>query len=271
MRKAYFINIILIAVILIFHVPLNANDEEMEMNYKKLFSVNFNERAEAVNYFYELKKDKLDEKYIKALIDLFRREAKQFKAFAEFVQKGGTADTLPKEIAYWNSKESGLYHLYLCRLVSKSEDKSLLNLILENCADPVTMSNCGEDAVEPVVNALKTSKSSEGRTSRIDMLGEMLKPKVSGYVASGNTRNKIKELLVQLVKDNDRYVRSASVRALGDSRDKDVIPMLENIAKNDPYSVVVKDPSGKEVKRYPVRERAEEALQKLKAKEPGKK
>ncbi len=270
MQKEKFIYFILIFLVLMFYAPLNANDTfngdaEIEVNYRRLFSSNFTERADAVEYFYGLKKDKLDERYMKALIGLFKREVEQLKKFNDFLQKGGTAATLPKEIAYWNNRRAGLYHLYLCGLVSKSGDKSLLNLILKNCGDPESIANLGEDAVEPVLDALKTSKSTEGKTSRIDMLGEMLKPKLSGYVASGNTRKKIKELLIQYTKDGDRYVRLASIKALGESQDKDIIPIIDDVAKNDPYFYEKKDESTGNIERvYPVRMTAKEVLEKLK-------
>jgi len=256
-KKVLFVNFMWILIILIFHISFNANetygeDLEMEMYYKKLSSEKFEERNEAVEYFYELKDEKLDEKYMKALVDLFKREVEQLKKFNDFGQKGGTAATLPKEIAYWNSRRAGLYHLYLCGLASKSGDKSLLNLVIRNCGDPESIANLGEDAVEPVLDALRTSQSPHGKFSRIRMLGEMLKPKASGYVASGNTRNRIKELVIQYVKDSDRYVRSGSVQALGESQDKDVIPIIDDVAKNDPYFYEKRDEStGNIEKVYP--------------------
>lgn len=273
MKKGFFVNFIWIFIILIFHISFYANeaygkDVEMEMYYEKLSSEKFEERNGAVEYFYELKDEKLEEKYMKALIDLIKREVEQIEKFNDFLQKGGTADTLPKEIAYRNSREIGLYHLYLCRLVSLSGDKALLNLVLRNCGDPESIANLGEDAVEPVLDALRTSQSPHGKFSRIGMLGEMLKPKASGYVARGNTRNKIKELVIQYVKDSDRYVRSASVQALGASQDKDVFPIIDDVAKNDPYFYEKKDErTGNIEKVYPVRMTAKEILEKLKARD----
>lgn len=62
--------------------------------------------------------------------------------------------------------------------------------------------------------------------------------------------------------------------ALGDSGDKDFIPVLEKIAESDPYRVerdpiagVDKDvPPGKKVTGYPVRNAAKRALEKLRGK-----
>jgi len=65
------------------------------------------------------------------------------------------------------------------------------------------------------------------------------------------------------------------VKSLGDSGDRDFIPVLEKVAESDPYKVerdpipgVDKDvPPGKKVIRYPVRNDAKKALEKLKGKE----
>lgn len=263
--------------IFLSHVYVYSNetsqtDSEMEMNYKRLLSPNFEHRVDAVDYFYGLKKDIFDKKYREALIDLFKSEEGRKQKVMNFFNTGGTADKLPKDIAYVNSRPYGLYYLYLCRLVSKFGDKSLLNLVLNSCADPESISNFGKDAIEPIVMTLNTSKDTQGKASRIYMLGEMLKPKEKGYVASGETRKKIKELLIQFVKDTDQYVRSASVQALGESQDKDVIPIIDNVAKNDPYFFESKDKTtGKIEQVYPVRKKAKEVLEELKAKESGKK
>jgi len=245
---------------------------EMEMNYRKLLSAEFKDRIDAVHYFYKLRNDSLDKQYVAALVDLFKIEERNKQKVKDFFSGGGTSAKLPKDIAYVNTRPYGLYYLYLCRLISKSADKSLLNLVLRSCMDPESISNFGEDAVEPVVNALKASENPEGKASRIMVLGEMLKAKKTGYVARGDTRNKIKGLLIQFVKDNDRYVRSASVQALGASRDKDVIPIIDDVAKNDPYFYEKKDEStGKTEKVYPVRMKAKEVLENLKKTESEKK
>lgn len=276
MKKALFVNLLWI-FLLLFHGLLNANDAsdkdvEMENNYKKLFSPTFEERKSAVEYFHELRKDKLDEKYMKALIDLFKREAEQFKIFADYVQKGGTGDKLPKNIAYINSESYGMYHIYLCRLVSKSRDRSLLKLILKSCGEPEVLMNFGDEAAESLIDALASPGNPGGKITIIQALEEMLKPKEKGYMASGAIRKKIIQTMLQETKDSNRFVRSVSVKALGESDDKDVIPILEDISKNDPYHFEKMDESSKRMKTiYPVRESAKEALEKLKAKESEKK
>jgi hypothetical protein len=273
MKKAFFVNFIWIFIILIFHISFYANeaygkDVEMEMYYKRLSSEKFEERNEAVHFFYEPEIEDLGSPIMKALIDLFRMEEEKNAKVKDFFKKGGTADKLPNDIAYVNSRPYGLYYLYLCRLASKSKDKSLLDLLLRSCWDPEAITNFGDDAVEPVINALKKPGNPGGRITVIQILGEMLKPKETGYVAGGEIRNRIKEVLIQETKDGDRYVRSTAVRVLGDSRDKDVIPIIDDVAKNDPYFYEKKDEStGNIEKFYPVRMTAKEIAEKLKAKD----
>jgi HEAT repeat protein len=224
-----------------------------------------------VRFFYELRKEDLSQQYIKALIDLFKMEDEKYKIFNDFFEKGGTADKLPNDIAYINSEAYGMYHTYLCRLISKSNDRSLLNLVLKSCWDPKALVNFGNDAVDPVINVLKSSRSSVGKIVAMEVLGEMLTPKETGYVASGDTRSRIKDILIQTTKDSDQYVRSSAIKALGQSEDKDIIPLLEDIAKNDPYCFEEKDPSGKKVTRCPVRSDAQKVIEQIKGKRPGRK
>ncbi len=245
--------------------------DKIEENYKKLNSKDFRERSEAAHFFSELKRGEIPEKVFKSTVQLFNEELGREKKKEAFFREGGIADNLPLDIAYTNSEAYGMYHGYLCEIMGKSGDKTLLPLLVGHCLEARVLNNFGEAAVEPVLNVLETVNNPGQKMSAIFVLTEMLKMKDEGYTAKGKTRRNIIDALVKTSKDSNRYVRLVSVKALGESQDKDVIPILENIAKNDPYSVVVKDPSGKEVKRYPVREDAEKALQKLKAKESEKK
>jgi len=245
---------------------------QIEDNYIRLKSEDFEKRYKAVYFFSKLKKEEIPEEIFKAIIDLFKKEVDREKIKEEFFRRGGVAENLPKDIAYINSEEYGMYHGYLCNLVGKTGDKNLLPLLVEYCLRKEVLINFGDLGVDSVINVLKTSNNPDRKVSAIRVLGEMLKPKETGYVASAETRNRIEEALIQTTKDSDRYIRSAAVSALGDSGNKSVIPILEDIAKNDPYHFERKDKTSEKVETiYPVRERAEEALQKLKAKEFEKK
>ena len=242
-----------------------------EMYYQNILSPDFDRRDHALYFFNHFKKEEINKKTMNAFIDLFKSEIKQSKIFADFVGKGGTIDKLPKDITYLNSEDYGLYHDYLCRIVGKSGDRNILQALVERCPMPEVLVNFGDDAVEPVITALKSTENPSGKMNALFVLDEMLKPKKEGYVASGEMRNKIKKALIQATLDKDRHVKSVSVKALGNSEDDDVIPILESITKNDPDHFFDKDIStGRKITRYPVREEAEEALKKIKEKKPRK-
>lgn len=238
--------------------------KQIKDNDQNLKSEDFKQRGEAVYFFTKIRWAELPPNVIKSIKDLFKKEVEQRKLFDDFVMRGGTAENLPKDIAYINSKEYGTYHGYLCELCGRSGDKDLLPLLVQYCLEPKIIIKYGDSAVGQVINVLKTSNNSIRRMSAVFVLNEMLKQKDEGYTAKGKTRRNIIDALVQASRDGNRYVRSVSVEALGESQDEDVIPILENIAKTDPFYLIDKGPSGEEVRKYPVREDAKKALEKLK-------
>jgi HEAT repeat protein len=238
-----------------------------EIYYQKLFSSEFNERDHAIYFFSQFRKEELNEKTVNAIVELFKSEINQSKKFADFVRKGGIADNLPKDIAYLNSEAYGMHHVYLCKLVGQSTDKNLLPLLIKYCPMPEVLVNFGDDVVEPFINELKSASNPSEKMNAIFILSELLKPKKEGYAARGEIRNKIKTALIQTTLDQNKYVKLVSVKALGDSEDEDVIPILEKIAQNDLERFENKDRITGEMKmRYPVREEAEKALKKIKEK-----
>lgn len=249
-------------------------EKKIEENYQKLHSSDFMKRYDALHFFSNLKKEKLPEKVFKTVADLLKTEIEGIKKVNEFFAKGGVAENLPKDIDYINSEAYGMYSGYLCEIAGKSRNKSLLPLLVEYCMEPKVLINFGDAAVEPVIDKLLKTDNPMRKTNAIRVLAEMLKPKKEGYVAKGEARNRIKEVLIQATSDKDRHVRSVAVRALGDSGDKDVIPVLEEIAKSDPFSVEKKDPftgktitdpaTGKTITLYPMREEAQKAIQRIK-------
>jgi len=238
--------------------------KEIDDNYQKLLSVDFKERDRAVFFLNSLKKEELNEKIYKVAVDLLKMETERRKEVYEFARKGGVAENLPKDIVYANSERFGMYYVYLCELTGKSGDKRLLPLLVEHCLGRKVLLYFGDAAVEAVIEVLKTSDIRARKRSAIFVLAEMLKPKKEGYVASGEVKNKIKKVLIQATSENDRHIRQVSVRALGESGDKDVIPILEKIAKSDPFLVRKKDAKGNVLKEYYlIRKEARKALKKI--------
>ena len=245
----------------------NLLNKKGEMYYQKLLSSDFTERNHAVFFFSHFKKEELNERILKSATDLLKKEFEREKIVEDLFRKGRLAE-LGKDLAYVNSENFGMYHLYLCRIVGKSGDKNSLTLLVNYCPMPEVLVNFGDDAVEPILDVLRKTTNPFGKSNAISVLGEMLKPKKEGYIASGQIRNKIKKALEQFVYDENDGVRQGAVRALGDSEDADVIPILKKVATSDPKHFEKKDhATGKMTTRYPVREEAEKALSKIKEKE----
>ncbi len=250
-------------------------EKKIEENYMKLQSADFKERDSAVSFFGQLKKEELSQKVMNRAIELFMNEIELKKKFDEFAEKPGMIEEkVPKELLYINREAYGMYFLYLSRIVGKSGDLRILPLLVDYCFDPEAIINFGELAVEPVINVLKTSDNDTRKMSAIRALRDFLKDKEEGYVASGEAREKIKKALIDAVSDKEWNVRVSAVKALGESGDKDFIPVLEKVAENDSYKVerdpipgVDKDvPQRQKVTVYPVRNAAKKALEKLREK-----
>jgi hypothetical protein len=251
-------------------------EKKIEENYLKLQSADFNERYWASYFFSQLKKEELPQKVMDKAIDLFMKEIERIKVFSELLKKPGRIeDNIPKELLEINRSEMhAQYFGYLCKIVGKSGDLRVLPLLVDYHLDSSVLIDFGELAVEPVINVLKTSNNDTRKMGAISVLKDFLKDKEEGYVASGEMREKIKKVLIDAVSDKDMWTRSAVVLALGDSGDRDFIPILEKVAESDPYQVERKPipgrdkdvPPGKKVIAYPVREDAKEALEKLKGK-----
>ncbi len=235
-----------------------------EAYYQKISSPDLAERQNALFFFSHFKKEDLNEKIMDAIIDLFKKEMGQNKGPYK-VKKRIKTDT-SNDIA--DSGEGyGIYQGYLCELAGKTGNKDLLPLLVEHCMDPKVIINFGDASIGLVIDKLSKTNNSMAKTNAIRVLGEMLKPKQDDYVAKGEIRGTIKKVLIQATSDDDHYVRSASVKALGASEDEDMIPLLEKIAQNDSAHFEKKVSATGEVRTiYPVREEAEKALKKIKGK-----
>jgi hypothetical protein len=252
-------------------------EKKIEENYLKLQSEDFNERYLAVHFFSQLKKEELSQKVMDRAIELFMKEIERLKVFSELLKKPGRVeDNIPKELLEINRSEMhAQYFGYLCKIVGKSGDLRVLPLLVDYHLDSSVLIDFSELAVEPVINVLKTADNPGRRASAILVLKDFLKDKEEGYVASGEAREKIKKAMIDAVSDKEWDVRGVVVKALGESGEKDFIPVLEKVAESDPYKVerdpipgVDKDvPPGKKVIRYLIRNDAKKALEKLRGKE----
>jgi hypothetical protein len=251
-------------------------EKKIEENCLKLQSEDFNERYWAVHFFSQLKKEELSQKVMDRAIELFMKEIERKKIFNKFATRPGMIEEkVPKELLYINSEEYGMYFLNLSRIVAKSGDLRILPLLIDYCFDPNSIINFGDLAVEPVINVLKTADNESRKINAIFTLKDFLKDKEEGYVARGEAREKIKKAMIDAVSDKEWQIRVSAVFAIGDTGEKDFIPVLENVAESDPHKGernaiegVDKDvPPGKKVTVYPVRNAAKKALEKLRRKE----
>jgi hypothetical protein len=251
-------------------------EKKIDESYLKLRSPDFVERARAVAYFSQFKKDELSQNVVNEIIDLFIKETERLKQYEELTRVPGmTKDRLPKELQYINTEAFGPYLSNLCKIVGESGDLRVLPLLVNYHLYSEFVINFGELAVEPVINVLRTADNPTRRVSAIFVLRDFLKDKEEGYVASGEAREKIKKAMIDAVSDKEWDVRGVVVKALGESGEKDFIPVLEKVAESDPYKVerdpipgVDKDvPPGKKVIRYLIRNDAKKALEKLRGKE----
>ena len=243
---------------------LNYSEADIERYYTKIKSADFEERNEAVNSFINLKPEKYNEEMIVEIKSLFIREMNMEDEVYKFFTTGGTTDTLPTSMTYQNSEAYGLYRVNLCHLAGMIGDKKLLPLLVKKCLRSDVLLDFGDDAVQLILDGFSNTSNPIRKMTTISVLGEMVKPKKKGYVAKGKNRTKIKNALIKATNDENKHVRTVSVRALGNSGDKDVISVLEKVAREDKYKVKKKDKLGKEIEEiYPVREEAKKALEKL--------
>jgi len=248
--------------------------KKIDENYIKLQSADFMQRYSAVNYFIQIKMEALDQKIRNELVDRFIREAEQLGKYERLSYKPGmTRERLPKEMLYITTGEAFVqYFSRLCRLVAKSNDPRVVPLLVEHCQDPKLLISFGELAVDPFINQAKTSDIPGKRSNALRGLSYMLEDKKDAYVASGAIRDKIMKTLIEsAISDKDHLVRSVVVKALGDTGDRDAIPVLEKIAQTDPYHLETKAVAGidkdvapgQPINRYTVRLTAQEAIKKI--------
>ncbi|MBI5101744.1 MAG: HEAT repeat domain-containing protein [Nitrospirae bacterium] len=246
-----------------------------EKYYQKLISSDFSQRYEATRYFNQkLEKEDLTDDVIKESLNLLKNEAERIIKFRELSLKPGVQrieEKVPHNLLYMNDEEFAVYYGDLCEIIGKSAKKDYLAILIEHCLEPKVFLYYGADAVDPIISTLLVSILPDKKMSAIFVLGEMLKPKKEGYITSGVDRSKIMAVLIQATSDSDRNIRQASVRAIGDSGDKDAVPVLTEIANNDPFYFEKTDrTTGKIITRYAVREEAKKALEKIREKDIAK-
>ncbi len=208
-----------------------------------------------------------------AVSELIRLQHKDKKKFDKLIRNAlikdalvdfyGTELTTKDERLKDTEKDWGEYYLHITRLVKHTKDPRFIPLYLKemtgNSEANEALAELGEFSVAPLLEKLDNGNDRERRSSAFTF-ALMLKLKNCVYPLSAKSKIKIKEALIKSSSDVSGHVRFSVVMALGKLDDISIVPLLEKIAKEDPYSR--KKADGSVV--YPVRERAEEALKKLK-------
>ena len=253
-------------VVVLFQAANNASGQTrgevsqktVQLNLVHLKSNDYEKRLQAANYFDQLSNADLNPEIFKAAIDALKQEIEQTNGIFKIEKSNGSGEA--------EAEAYGMYMGSLCNIIGKSNNKEALPLLVDRCMSSEGLLRFGDDAAILLLNVLTTNSNDFNKTNAISILGVMLQPKTTGYVATGEVRSKIKKTLIQTLSANDLYIKMASVRAIGNSEDKDMQHVLENIANNDGVHFLKKDKAtGKEIDRYPVREEAKKALMKFKS------
>jgi len=168
-----------------------------------------------------------------------------------------------------DAEERTEYYANLIWAVTSLSDPRSLNALLGAIKTgnmvTSTLAAFGTIALDPVIGKLQDK---EERLAATVVLVQMLEPKNVQKVSDPVSREKIKKVLMNATSDESDSVRRMAIEGLAKLGDTDIIPLIENAAKNDPYdqSEFIRALGGKPDKEnhYPVRERANELLKKWK-------
>jgi HEAT repeat protein len=186
-----------------------------------------------------------------ALIKLLERENSFSKAHVKEYQRTG----IPLGEGY------GEYYGDLIGAVTSLKDMSSLSALLDSITTgnmvTSTLAELGAAALDPVIEKLNSDNLHVRQAATI-VLTQMLELQ---KVSDPASRAKIKRAFIKAASDEDPYVRMSALDGFAALGDKDVIPIVEKLAIEDPYEASA---HGGEKGYYLVRKRAEEVLQRLK-------
>ena len=242
--------------IIIENIFRQLNSESMEERYYALIKINMN-----------IDKIQLTERLIQAILHLAKKEVE--------TEESTTAGELGEE-----------YNGELTEALGNTGDPRAIPYLFKlgsGTSLARSLAKIGEPAILPLIERLH-DKIAGYRSSAAYALGELIKENKLSLEVRDTIK---KELINELKRDRNRHpdrsikwygirslekaqIREAIVRALryiAEAGDEDVIPIIEEIAKNDPYYIKKKDrKTGKMRSIYPVRREAEKALKKIKQK-----
>ena len=157
-------------------------------------------------------------------------------------------------------------YLYeLSKIAVKSKDNRVIrSLVKVGFIEEVSV--FGSDAIEDVLQELETENITR-QNRAIVALTNIITSKSGGDIPNQDIKNKVKKKVLKKI--DNKFLKMSIVYFLGELAfcgDKDVVPIIEKMANEDPYFQDFskkKNYTGPKI-RYPVREEAQKVLGKLK-------
>jgi hypothetical protein len=254
-------------VIVIAGVALAISQQDHNQNklLSRLHSDEWKQRAEAVQRLIAKPETLASDQVKNALIDLLDREN---QVIVSAYQEGQ-----PVSVKYGEA-----YSEYYAELlgavdqVADFNDKRTLDVLVRASYNPdsqfaMKFARYGE-AAAPALLEIASSDFAPHRENALAILGEILKrAKDPTSRIPADVQEGIKQALINGTNDAEPWVRSQAVRSIGKVGDRDLIPLLERIAKTDPATIPAAEPG---TKKFPVRAEALKALSAIKSKEPNR-
>ncbi|MEN6560833.1 MAG: hypothetical protein ABFD52_08675 [Acidobacteriota bacterium] len=255
----------------------NAQAAKLEEFRLKLKSEAFNDREEAVRSIGTLRKEDRSEFLNRELILLYKMEVERDAKRMEYADKPGMfEDKVPKEIQYTNTEEFHEYLGMLARLIAQTRDPAILPLLIRTMLETDVLIPYGDLAIDPVIREMESSGNEFRRLVAFVTLRQFYTYKGEAYAPNPEAKARIVAAAIKFAgHDKDGPNRSGAVEFLGDVGDRSVLPLLERIAADDPYhfrteavlGIDEEMPPGAKIIRYPVRNAARKAIERIKARD----
>ncbi len=191
------------------------------------------------------------------LIRLLERENAEMKAFDVRFKKTGQLIGQDYDTDYYANVIAAVASLKDLRSIN-----ALLGAITTGGMAMRTLAGFAPASFEPVMSQLN-DEDPLVRNSALRVLGLMVSPPQRGRLRDPQSVARIKRAFLAGTQDKEPVVRLAAIDGLATLGDTDAVPILEKIAKSDPYFSL---DQGR--KNFRVRREARKALAELRAKLP---
>jgi hypothetical protein len=253
-------------ILVIAFNAMGQNKADIEQNLKKINSANWEERADAAFWLAALPPELKTKQVKKALINELDKEFTRVSK--ESVESGESE-----------------YYSYLFDVVAEMKDDMAFPVFVK-IGSPTALVKYGDKGIAIILNKLDYNSCTE-LSAPINTLCKVLNHQNNDIKITPETKEKVKRAIIKALNESKQpkeniewfeirasecaFIRQVAVRALGylaNEGERDLIPIIEDLAKNDPYYLDFskkKNYQG-ERKKYLVREEAQKALEKLRRK-----